>query len=272
MAHVPVLTQELLRLLDVHEDSRVVDCTFGAGGHAEAVAARLGADGLLIACDRDPVAEDYYLALTEQLQCPSRFYPGNFAESLEALVEEGERVTHVYMDLGVSSMQIDTPERGFSYSYDAPLDMRMDPSLQLTAADILNGLVRSGTGRTVQPVRGGAVFAEDRAGRRKTQNEPVLRTHLGAGRHNQGRHSHARPLRGGQSRTPGVPGSSDRSERRAGESRYSPSGRLRPARERGGPGRDQLPLPRGSHRQGLLQRQGQAMHLSPRLPRLRVRG
>lgn len=138
MAHVPVLTQELLRLLDVHEDSRVVDCTFGAGGHAEAVAARLGADGLLIACDRDPVAEDYYLALSERLQCPSRFYPGDFADSLEALLDDGERVTHVYMDLGVSSMQIDTPERGFSYSYDAPLDMRMDPSMRVTAADILN--------------------------------------------------------------------------------------------------------------------------------------
>jgi 16S rRNA (cytosine1402-N4)-methyltransferase len=139
MAHVPVLTQELLRLLDVREDSRVVDCTFGAGGHAEVVADQLGAGGLLIACDRDPVAEDYYVTLAERLQCPSRFYPGDFADSLEALLDEGERVTHVYMDLGVSSMQIDTPERGFSYSYDAPLDMRMDPSLPLTAADILNG-------------------------------------------------------------------------------------------------------------------------------------
>jgi 16S rRNA (cytosine1402-N4)-methyltransferase len=138
MAHVPVLTQELLRLLDVREDSRVVDCTFGAGGHAEAVAAVLGPAGLLIACDRDPVAEDFYVALSEQLRCPSRFYPGDFADSLEALLDEGEQVTHVYMDLGLSSMQIDTPERGFSYSYDAPLDMRMDPSLQVTAADIVN--------------------------------------------------------------------------------------------------------------------------------------
>ncbi len=138
MAHVPVLTQELLRLLDVQEDSRVVDCTFGAGGHAEAVVAGLGPDGLLVACDRDPVAEDYYMALSERLRCPSRFYRGNFADSLEALLDEGESVTHVYMDLGLSSMQIDTPERGFSYSYDAPLDMRMDPSLQVTAADLLN--------------------------------------------------------------------------------------------------------------------------------------
>jgi 16S rRNA (cytosine1402-N4)-methyltransferase len=138
MAHVPVLTQELLRLLDVQDDSRVVDCTFGAGGHAEAVACGLSADGLLIACDRDPVAEEYYLALTDRLECASRFLPGDFADSLEALLEEGGPMTHVYMDLGISSMQIDTPERGFSYSYDAPLDMRMDPSIRETAADILN--------------------------------------------------------------------------------------------------------------------------------------
>ena len=138
MAHVPVLTEELVRLLDLREDSRVVDCTFGAGGHADAVGARLGADGLLIACDRDPVAEEYYRALSGRLRCASRFYPGDFADTLETLLGGGERVTHVYMDLGVSSMQIDTPERGFSYSYDAPLDMRMDPAIKVTAADILN--------------------------------------------------------------------------------------------------------------------------------------
>lgn len=138
MAHVPVLTQELLDLLDVLPDSRVVDCTFGAGGHAEAVSAGLGPEGLLIACDQDPIAEDYYLALAVSLRCPSRFQPGNFLDTLAHLLEEGFTATHVYMDLGVSSMQIDTPDRGFSYSYDAPLDMRMDPSLPVTAAGILN--------------------------------------------------------------------------------------------------------------------------------------
>ena len=138
MAHVPVLTQELLDLLDLRPDSRVVDCTFGAGGHAAAVAACLGPDGLLIACDRDPVAEDYYLDLRASFACQSSFYLGNFASTLSMLGQEGFRATHVYMDLGVSSMQLDTPDRGFSYSYDAPLDMRMDPSLPLTAADILN--------------------------------------------------------------------------------------------------------------------------------------
>ena len=138
MAHVPVLTQELLDLLDVRPDGRVVDCTFGAGGHAAAVGAALGEAGMLLACDQDPIAEDYYLSLKDELACPSRFYLGNFADILTDLVEEGFSATHIYMDLGVSSMQIDTVERGFSYSYDAPLDMRMDPMQTLTAADILN--------------------------------------------------------------------------------------------------------------------------------------
>ena len=138
MAHVPVLTQELLDLLDVRAESRVVDCTFGGGGHASAVAAELGPQGVLVACDQDPIAEDYYLDLRAGLQCRSRFFMGNFADTLAELIENGFKATHVYMDLGVSSMQIDTPERGFSYSYDAPLDMRMDPTLPVTAADIVN--------------------------------------------------------------------------------------------------------------------------------------
>jgi 16S rRNA (cytosine1402-N4)-methyltransferase len=138
MAHVPVLTQELLGVLGVQEDSRVVDCTFGAGGHAAAVAARIGPKGLLVACDRDPVAEEYYLALEPTLRCPSQFLAGDFADGLATLLDEGMTFTHIYMDLGVSSMQIDTIERGFSYNFDAPLDMRMDPSLPVTAADIVN--------------------------------------------------------------------------------------------------------------------------------------
>ncbi len=137
MAHVPVLAQELLDVLDVQPDSVVVDCTFGAGGHAALVAAELRAKGTLIACDQDPVAVHYYRDL-KHLPEGSRFIEGNFAEVLADLADEGFKATHVYLDLGVSSMQIDTPERGFSYSYDAPLDMRMDPSLPVTAADIVN--------------------------------------------------------------------------------------------------------------------------------------
>jgi 16S rRNA (cytosine1402-N4)-methyltransferase len=138
MAHVPVLTQELLGILEVKADSRVVDCTFGAGGHAAAVAASLGPGGLLVACDRDPVAEGYYVELAQKLRCPSQFLAGDFADGLVTLLDEGQAFTHIYMDLGVSSMQIDTIERGFSYNFDAPLDMRMDPTAPVTAADIIN--------------------------------------------------------------------------------------------------------------------------------------
>ncbi len=139
LAHVPVLLEELLTVLAVKEDSRVLDCTFGAGGHAAAIGRSLGPQGLLVACDRDPIAEEYYGTLAERLRCPSQFLAGDFADALETLRAEDMTFTHVYMDLGVSSMQIDTPERGFSYSFDAPLDMRMDPSLPVTAADIVNG-------------------------------------------------------------------------------------------------------------------------------------
>jgi len=138
MAHVPVLTDELLDLLDVRPDSRVVDCTFGAGGHAAAVGALLGGDGVLVACDQDPVAEDYYSDLRPELVCRSRFFLGNFADTLAELANKGFTASHIYLDLGVSSMQLDAPERGFSYSYDAPLDMRMDPGLPVNAADIVN--------------------------------------------------------------------------------------------------------------------------------------
>lgn len=139
MAHVPVLTAELIELLDPAPDSQVIDCTFGAGGHAAAVTQRLGPDGSFVGCDRDPIAHRYYDELRAGLRVPARFYQGDFAESLSQMVRAGLSATHIYMDLGVSSMQIDTVERGFSYSYDAPLDMRMDPSGSLTAADILNG-------------------------------------------------------------------------------------------------------------------------------------
>jgi 16S rRNA (cytosine1402-N4)-methyltransferase len=139
MAHIPVLTNELLDLLDVRPDSVVVDCTFGGGGHAGEVGRRLGPNGALIACDRDPLARGYFEDLkATKLQGLARFYLGDFADTLRQLNQTGMRATQVYMDLGVSSMQLDTQERGFSYSYDAPLDMRMDPESGLTAEEIVN--------------------------------------------------------------------------------------------------------------------------------------
>ncbi len=115
-----------------------VDCTFGAGGHAEAVVERLGADGLLIACDRDPHVAEYFRDVARAALGETRLYHGNFADVLARIRDESADM--VYMDLGVSSMQLDRRERGFSYAYDAPLDMRMDPELPVSAADLVNTL------------------------------------------------------------------------------------------------------------------------------------
>jgi 16S rRNA (cytosine1402-N4)-methyltransferase len=136
--HVPVLAGELIELLDPQPGETAVDCTFGGGGHARLVADRLGPEGLLIAVDRDPAAEERFAALADETACRTRFIRADFADALEQLHEERVAADLVYMDLGMSSMQVDTWARGFSYAYDAPLDMRMDPAQELTAADIVN--------------------------------------------------------------------------------------------------------------------------------------
>ncbi len=136
-AHVPVLAGELIELLDHRSGETAIDCTFGGGGHAQLVADRLGPEGLLIGIDRDPLAEERFAELAAEVPCRTRFIRGAFAETLGALRDEGVLADLVYLDLGMSSMQVDTRERGFSYAYDAPLDMRMDPSQEMTAADLV---------------------------------------------------------------------------------------------------------------------------------------
>jgi 16S rRNA (cytosine1402-N4)-methyltransferase len=138
VTHVPVLAGELLEALAPGPGEVAVDCTFGGGGHARMVAARLGPAGTLIAIDRDPLAEERFAELADELPCDVRFMRAPFAEGLAELEQEGVRADVVYLDLGLSSMQIDTRERGFAYSYDAPLDMRMDPDAEVTAADVVN--------------------------------------------------------------------------------------------------------------------------------------
>ena len=136
-AHVPVLAGELVDLLDPRPGETAIDCTFGGGGHARLVADRLGTDGTLIAIDRDPVAEARFAELAAEVPCRTRFIRAGFADALQQLADEDVTADLVYMDLGMSSMQVDTLERGFSYVYDAPLDMRMDPDQELTAADVV---------------------------------------------------------------------------------------------------------------------------------------
>ena len=138
--HVPVLLDEVRELLAVEPGQTVVDATFGAGGHAAELAAELGGRGRLIAIDRDPGARRYFerLARRTPASLHTRFLRGEFDVVLAQLAGNGVRADAILFDLGVSSMQVDRPERGFSYAVDAPLDMRMDPSSPISARELVN--------------------------------------------------------------------------------------------------------------------------------------
>jgi 16S rRNA (cytosine1402-N4)-methyltransferase len=136
--HIPVLAGELIEALDPQPGQVAVDCTLGAAGHARLVADRIGPAGTLIAIDRDPLAEEAFAELAAEVSCATRFLRADFEEGLRTLTAEGVQIDLAYLDLGMSSMQVDTRERGFSYAYDAPLDMRMDPTQALTAREVVN--------------------------------------------------------------------------------------------------------------------------------------
>jgi len=136
--HVPVLADEVRQLLAIEPGETVVDTTFGAGGHAALLAADLRGEGRLIAIDRDPTARAYFDRFRKQTGVQGRFLRGDFSIVLEQLADNGARADAILFDLGVSSMQIDRPERGFSYAADAPLDMRMDPSADYSARELVN--------------------------------------------------------------------------------------------------------------------------------------
>ena len=137
--HTTVLLAEAVDAVALRPDGLYVDGTFGRGGHSRALLARLGPAGRLIGFDKDPeaVAEGQALAATD-----ARFaiVHESFADMVSALRVRGiAQVDGVLLDLGVSSPQIDNPERGFSFRFDAPLDMRMDTTRGETAADFLAG-------------------------------------------------------------------------------------------------------------------------------------
>ena len=136
--HVPVLAGELIDLTSPAPGETAVDCTFGAGGHARLVAGRLGPTGTLVCIDRDPAAQRHFDELAAEVACETRFLRMDYADGLALLADEGLEADIAYLDLGISSMQVDARERGFSYSYDAPLDMRMDPAQELDARAIVN--------------------------------------------------------------------------------------------------------------------------------------
>jgi 16S rRNA (cytosine1402-N4)-methyltransferase len=122
----------------VRAGETVVDATFGAGGHASLLAGDLQGRGKLIAIDRDPTARTYFERFEKRAGVQARLLRGDFSVVLPQLAENDVQADAILLDLGVSSMQLDRPERGFSYSVDAALDMRMDPSQDLTAAAVVN--------------------------------------------------------------------------------------------------------------------------------------
>ena len=136
--HIPVLFNETIDSLDIKPDGIYVDGTAGGGGHSEAILKRL-TTGRLISIDQDP---DAIRAVTERLSgySGSTIVKGNFAQMAELCRGQGiDAVDGVLLDIGVSSYQLDSPERGFSFHNDAPLDMRMSQS-GTTAADLVNTL------------------------------------------------------------------------------------------------------------------------------------
>jgi len=134
-AHVPVLLEEAVDALQVCPDGCYVDCTFGRGGHSRAILARLGPAGRLFAVDRDPRAIEAGAAIGDRRLT---LVHSAFSRVREVLAQHGVvALDGMLLDLGVSSPQVDTPERGFSFRVDGPLDMRMDPTHGTSAAEFL---------------------------------------------------------------------------------------------------------------------------------------
>jgi len=137
--HISVMPEEVLAGLAVKPAGTYVDCTLGGAGHARRIAERLSQEGRLIGIDQDEEAIEAARARLADVSCRVDIVHDNF-QNLDAILERAGAplVDGVLFDLGVSSHQIDTAERGFSYMQDAPLDMRMDPEAKLSAYDVVN--------------------------------------------------------------------------------------------------------------------------------------
>jgi 16S rRNA (cytosine1402-N4)-methyltransferase len=134
--HRPVMLEEAVAALDPKDGETVVDATFGGGGHARRILEKLAPDGRVVGIDRDPRVVERASELNQDRRFG--FISGAYDEVLWAMVEEGGQVDGILFDLGLSSFQIDEPERGFSYVREGPLDMRMDPRSGVSAAEFLN--------------------------------------------------------------------------------------------------------------------------------------
>ena len=131
-----MMLEETIDALALDSGAYVVDATFGGGGHSRVILDRLGPEGSLVGIDRDPQAAGRASDLLEDPRF--EFVSGAYDAALWAMVERGRKAEAVLFDLGLSSFQVDEPERGFSYVSEGPLDMRMDPRSGVSAAQYLN--------------------------------------------------------------------------------------------------------------------------------------
>ena len=162
--HKPVLYHEIIHALQPKRAGHYVDGTLGAGGHASGILEACAPDGRLLGMDVDPQA----LALARETLAPygerARLIQASYDTLTETLHEVGwKEVDGILLDLGLSSMQLDTPERGFSFQHDAPLDMRFDPNAPTSAADLVNNLPQDDLADLIYR------FGEERASRRIAQ-------------------------------------------------------------------------------------------------------
>src|SRR3954462_7102423 len=137
--HEPVLLDEVLRLLDPRPGQVFVDCPLGRAGHSSAIAARLGESGTLIGIDADPRNLQQAQSRLQANSCTIRLFHANFAELDDVLAEVGTPLVHgILADLGISTNQLFDPAYGLSFAQEKDLDMRLDPRIPRTAADVVN--------------------------------------------------------------------------------------------------------------------------------------
>jgi len=177
-SHTPVMVREVMQLLRPQPGEIVVDATVGLGGHAVEIASALIPGGWLIGIDRDPKALDVAARRLSHFSGAMQvtLVHADFRELPQVLKERGVKgVDGILYDLGVSSMQLDSADRGFSFRFDAPLDMRMDTSQPgITAADIVNRWGETDLRRIIAEY--GEEPAAARVARAIVQNRPILST------------------------------------------------------------------------------------------------
>ncbi|HMD53932.1 MAG TPA: 16S rRNA (cytosine(1402)-N(4))-methyltransferase RsmH [Phycisphaerae bacterium] len=176
--HEPVLLRQILELTDPKPGEVVLDCTTGRGGHAAALAQRIKPNGLLLCLDADPVNLEYARERLAGLEVRCRFFQANFAEIQDVLASAGVKTLDVVLaDLGVSTNQLLSEKYGLSFSIDGPLDMRLDPRIKRSAADLIATLPEKELADLIYSL------AEERYSRRiaraiveARRKQPILRT------------------------------------------------------------------------------------------------